>query len=207
MARKAKWENFSIEEIKQIVKESNSNREVARKLGYAMDGGGSMTAILSMYKKLGLDTSHFKGQGWNKGCYAYETFVANTPKKNGASIRTPLEALRGKKCECCGLSEWQNKPLQLEVHHIDGNHHNNALDNLKLLCPNCHSQTDNFRNKTPKPQPIITDEEFVETLKNSKNIRQALICLGLSARGANYERAYNLIHMYNITHLIKKSGE
>lgn len=53
-------------------------------------------------------------------------------------------------CECCGISEWHGKPLNMELHHKDGNTNNNNLDNLELLCPNCHSQTDNFRSKNKK---------------------------------------------------------
>jgi len=51
---------------------------------------------------------------------------------------------RGKKCEECGLSEWNGEDLRIEVHHIDGKSKNNRLTNLKLLCPNCHSQTNNY---------------------------------------------------------------
>jgi hypothetical protein len=53
-------------------------------------------------------------------------------------------------CEICNISEWLNKPIPLELHHIDGNRHNHFLGNLKLLCPNCHSQTDTFRAKNKK---------------------------------------------------------
>ena len=51
------------------------------------------------------------------------------------------------KCECCGLTEWLNQPITLELHHKDGNHSNNELDNLELLCPNCHSYTENWRGR------------------------------------------------------------
>jgi ssDNA-binding Zn-finger/Zn-ribbon topoisomerase 1 len=50
-------------------------------------------------------------------------------------------------CEECGISEWNNKPIVLELDHIDGNRNNNILSNLKILCPNCHSQTDTFKGK------------------------------------------------------------
>ena len=60
------------------------------------------------------------------------------------------EGIKENKCECCGISEWNGKSLNLELHHIDGNSHNHLLDNLQLLCPNCHSQTDNFRSKNIK---------------------------------------------------------
>ena len=54
---------------------------------------------------------------------------------------------RGYKCEVCGISEWQGVPISLQLDHIDGNSDNNHKDNLRLLCPNCHSQTDTFGAK------------------------------------------------------------
>lgn len=59
--------------------------------------------------------------------------------------RLILEGIKENKCECCGISEWNGKSLAMELHHIDGNSHNHLLSNLQLLCPNCHSQTNNFR--------------------------------------------------------------
>lgn len=51
-------------------------------------------------------------------------------------------------CENCGLDTyWNGNPINLELHHIDGNRKNNELSNLQLLCPNCHSQTENYRNR------------------------------------------------------------
>ena len=49
------------------------------------------------------------------------------------------DGLKEKKCEICGISTWFNIELPLELHHKDGNHYNNQLDNLQILCPNCHS--------------------------------------------------------------------
>ncbi len=50
-------------------------------------------------------------------------------------------------CEKCNISDWNGKELIFELHHIDGNKNNNVKNNLQILCPNCHSQTDTFRNK------------------------------------------------------------
>lgn len=78
------------------------------------------------------------------------------------STKQHLIETRGYKCEECGISEWNNKHISLDLDHIDGNFNDNGLHNVRLLCPNCHSQTDTFkvRNKgkgrgkveyTPKP--------------------------------------------------------
>ncbi len=56
------------------------------------------------------------------------------------------ENIKKNKCEKCGISNWNNNPISLELHHIDDNHHNNDFSNLQILCPNCHSQTPNFRS-------------------------------------------------------------
>ena len=53
-------------------------------------------------------------------------------------------------CECCGISEWNGKPISCQLHHIDGNPQNNTLENLQILCPNCHTQTDNYGSKNAR---------------------------------------------------------
>lgn len=199
MSNKANWRNFSLDEISDIVKSSYSNREVARKLGYAVDGGSTMASLKKMYQELDLDISHFKGQGWNKENYNYDTFTNGTKKKKGKSTTQPLIALRGRRCECCGLTEWMGRAINLEVHHKDGNRSNNDLDNLQLLCPNCHSYTPTFRRKNQKC--TIPEEDFVQALQESRSIRQALILLDLTPAGENYVRAYELIERYDIKHL------
>lgn len=54
------------------------------------------------------------------------------------------------KCESCGLCEWQGKPLTLELDHIDGDNTNHRLSNLRLMCPNCHSQTETYKSKNKR---------------------------------------------------------
>ena len=60
------------------------------------------------------------------------------------------EGLLENECAICGIKEWNNKQLNLELDHIDGNRVNHELKNLRLLCPNCHSQTDTYRSKNKK---------------------------------------------------------
>jgi len=65
--------------------------------------------------------------------------------KNNKSRKWRLVLERGNRCDCCLNTSWMGKPINLEVHHIDGNRHNNTKPNISLLCLNCHSQTSNFR--------------------------------------------------------------
>ncbi len=54
------------------------------------------------------------------------------------------------KCSCCGINEYMGKRIGLELDHIDGDNSNHSLNNLRALCPNCHSQTDTYRSKKLK---------------------------------------------------------
>lgn len=103
------------------------------------------------------------------------------------------------KCNKCGIKDWNNKNITLEIEHKDGNSWNNKENNLELLCPNCHSQTLTFRKKginVPKKQ--ITDNEILEQLKNCTNINQVLINLKLSNSGGNYKRVHKIIKLHNL---------
>lgn len=63
------------------------------------------------------------------------------------TLRKVLTETKGYNCQCCGISEHMGKPLTLQVDHVDGDAGNNMPDNLRLICPNCHSQTDTFGAK------------------------------------------------------------
>ena len=206
MGKQARWKEFSKEELSQIVAESSSFAQVAEKLGYVKRGGGTIESIHKMCEYYNFNTSHFLGQASNKGKFDYNRFQNGNAIKSSNMVDA-IVALRGHKCEKCGLEVWLDQPITLEVHHKDGNHLNNELDNLQLLCPNCHSYTENWRGKNIKSElqkkEIVSDEILVESLRTHTSVRQALIAVGLSGAGGNYDRAYNLIHQYNITHLIK----
>jgi hypothetical protein len=73
-----------------------------------------------------------------------------TKRRRGReNIRRRLiaEGIKAPQCEECGISEWRERPLSLELHHRNGEKHDNRLENLALLCPNCHSQTDSWGGK------------------------------------------------------------
>ena len=127
-----KWEKFSDQELQQIIKNSRSIREVAIKLGYSPDGGGSITIIKDMLETKKFDISHFVGQGWNKNNFDYSRFQMGKVIKITAALPA-IVALRGHRCECCQNTIWNNQLIPLEIHHLDGNHLNNELSCKKIL--------------------------------------------------------------------------
>jgi hypothetical protein len=60
------------------------------------------------------------------------------------------EGLKENKCDICGITEWNNKELSMQLDHIDGDSHNHKFDNLRMVCPNCHSQTHTYCGKNKK---------------------------------------------------------
>lgn len=147
---------YSEKELREAVKTSTSIRQVLEKLNIVPAGGNYQTTNRRI-EKLNIDTKHFTGQAWNKGKvigpkrdikeYLSNEFPILSHKLKGRLI---AEGLKQHKCECCGISEWNGNPAPIELDHINGNHHDNRLENLRILCPNCHAQTDTYRGKNKK---------------------------------------------------------
>lgn len=147
---------YSEKELCEAVKTSTSIRQVLEKLNIVPAGGNYQTTNRRI-EKLNIDTSHFTGQAWNRGKvigpkrpigeYLKENSVVQSFKLKSRLI---TEGLKEHKCECCGITEWNGKPAPIELDHINGNHHDNRLENLRILCPNCHAQTDTYRGKNKK---------------------------------------------------------
>jgi len=137
---------------------------------------------------------------WNKGKlkYAHEEIFQLNGKGSHLVKRLFMTTVEYK-CACCSLSEWDNKPITLELDHINGNHSDNRIENLRLICPNCHSQTPSYRNKANLGMRKVSDEMIISALANSENIRQVLLKVGLLDHGQNYNRVNRVMTKYNIT--------
>ena len=156
--------------LKPYVAASTSFSEVVRKLG-RNPHGGSLAYIRSVIVKYNLDTSHFTGTGWQTGKTsrfrkpASKILVRRSKhsiRLKGAILRRALlEIGRPYKCEKCDNDgEWQGEVLLLPVDHLNGDWTDNTPENLRFLCPNCHSQTENFGAKaTAAKNQVIAYKE------------------------------------------------
>jgi hypothetical protein len=150
---------YTDQQFIEAVETSLSYRQVLSKLGLK-EAGGNYSVMKQRIKRMGLDTSHMTGQGHLKGKThewtkkPIETLLVDDREHSYPSYklknRLLSEGLKQHKCECCGITEWNGKPAPIELDHINGNHHDNRLENLRILCPNCHAQTDTYRGKNKK---------------------------------------------------------
>lgn len=102
-------------------------------------------------------------------------------------------------CNRCKMDTWLNEPIPLEVEHKNGDHSDNRRENVEALCPNCHSLTSTWRGRNKKTVPKkVTDEQVVKAFLETGNIRQALLQLGLAAKGGNYGRVKRALTQWGI---------
>lgn len=190
----AKFKQIPLQELKEIVLKCTSFSEVMRQLGYK-SFASQQPALKQYLEKNNIDYSHFKGHAWNKN--EIPLFGDNDfGIVNKRSIREVLLKERPYQCENCGLTNWLGKPIILQVHHIDGNSNHNTRNNLMLLCPNCHSQTENWCNKNVNRHTNIDDETFLKALKDTTSICEACRLLGITPNQNAYIRAHNLLKNY-----------
>jgi len=145
---------YTDEQFIEAVKTSTSIRQVLSKLNLKQ-AGGNYEVAQKRIKTLNLDDSHFTGQAHLRGkTHDYtkkpiEYYLTENSYHQSHKFKKRLiaEGLIQHKCECCGITEWNGKPAPIELDHIDGNRYNNRLENLRLLCPNCHAQTPPYRGR------------------------------------------------------------
>lgn len=135
-------QTWTIESLTKACRESTSISQVLKKLNLR-PAGGNYDHIKKIISRENVDISHFTGKGWSNGKQLKEW----SSYARATNAKDHLINEKGHQCECCNNHSWLEHPIQLEIHHKDGNRLNNEISNLQLLCPNCHAMTDNWRGK------------------------------------------------------------
>lgn len=183
----------SDEKFVQLIKNSSNIAEVLFKLGYTVKGNSwGYSQIKQRMTDLNLDFGQFKG----KNPMYKKTQIGSIPKEkllreNCKHQRNVLRryiisnCLIPYKCEICGLTKWNDKTLSLELDHINGINNDNRLENLRFLCPNCHSQTCTYGSRNSKITETkyeISDElrnKIIEMYDKYQNIKTVSSILGI----------------------------
>ena len=146
----------TVDELKKIVEESETLSEVMKKLGYSGNRGNSIKGLKEYLDKVGIDYSKFSVKRLSmfshpkvdlENILVEDCKYTNMYRLKERLLRT---GLLGNECSICGLKEWMGKEIVLQLDHINGNNRDNRIENLRLLCPNCHSQTETFCGKKKK---------------------------------------------------------
>lgn len=157
MGKQASWTD---EDLVIAVKKAYSYRSVIKMLGL-VPAGGNYVQVQYAIRRLNLDTVHFKGMGWNKGTKyilphirsKLEDLLVEGSTCQSYKLKKRLfeSGIKLPKCEICG---WAKKSLDgripVELDHMNGNRNDNRIENLRILCPNCHSLQPTHRGKNKK---------------------------------------------------------
>ncbi|MEV0411107.1 HNH endonuclease signature motif containing protein [Streptomyces sp. NPDC050448] len=150
---------FPREEITRAVTESHSMAGVMRSLGHHEFGGAARAKARRSIEEYGISTEHFTGQGHTAGRPSptrrsaediLQRLEIGSGREKTAVLRRALDDLGVPHvCDECGIGDtWRGKRLVLEIDHINGDRLDNRHDNLRYLCPSCHSQTGTFAKRS-----------------------------------------------------------
>ena len=145
---------YSDEDVARAVADAVSIADALRRLGRVPEGG-NYRVLHRQIRRLGLDTSHFLGRAWSRGqrrpvskksleAVLVEGSECQSNRLNHRLIRAGIKKAA---CERWRRTLWNGEPIPLELDHINGRADDNRLENLRLLCPNCHAQTPTYRGR------------------------------------------------------------
>jgi hypothetical protein len=154
-----KTKRWTDDQLSSAIEGSNSYRSVLILLGL-VPAGGNYEQVKKRAKELGFSTEHFTGRGWNKGkkyslksAVPVQELLIENGNVQSFKLKNKLfiAGLKKPKCEICG---WCQKSIDgripVELDHINGNRYDNRIENLRILCPNCHSLQSTHRGKNKK---------------------------------------------------------
>lgn len=141
--------DWSKNRLEEAVKGSASYSEILDFLGIPKRGG-NLNTLKFKINEYNIDTKHLTHEKRiNKGgSIPIDDYFVGSRYITSSKLKYKLFScgMKEERCEMCGINEWNGKKIVLQLHHINGNHSDNSLDNLQILCPNCHSQTETYCN-------------------------------------------------------------
>ena len=150
--RQAPRFSCSDDDVRAAFAEARSMADLLRRVGL-VPRGANYRGMRRRLTQLGLDPSTLQGKSWSKGIPLQRTplselLVRGRRCQGPLLIERLLEAgIFERSCEGCELPGWLGEPIPLELDHINGDHDDNRIENIRLLCPNCHAQTDTYRGR------------------------------------------------------------
>ena len=148
------------DEFISVINNSSCYTDVLKKCGYEAYGSSQYNMIIKeRMLKLGLSFKKENENYYNNKSIPLNNILVKNSNYNRTHLKERLikSGIKEYKCECCGISEWQGKTIALELHHINGINNDNRLENLQILCPNCHSQTITFSSRKGEIKKEIID--------------------------------------------------
>ena len=159
------------------------------------NSNGHKEAYKKGRRKVGWTDTHRQKSIETKKKNALDVFLSGEYNASNHAIKERLKDLGIKQC-CseCGIDAWNGKKIPLELDHVNGDSKDNSIENLRLLCPNCHSLTDTWRGKNINTgKTKVSDDDILTAYAKTANIRQTLLEVGLAPKGGNYARVKKLI--------------
>lgn len=159
-----KINQFSKEQIQDVVNNNSNWMAIMNVFGYK--SCTNVPYIKTKLEKLNIDFSNVDPK-YASACARIpleEILVLNSTYGSMSRLKVRIQKELGWEHECsiCKLREWNSKPIPLEIDHINGEHYDNRIDNLRFICPNCHAQTDTYKGKNMKVHKIRKSNEIIK---------------------------------------------
>lgn len=164
--------DWNKDQLKENIKISKSYSEVLKRLDIPIQGN-NISTLKRKILEYNLDISHFTFSNYSKNINKYISvtqYLTTNSNIKSSKLKSKLikEGLKQNKCERCGIDNWMGEPIICQLHHINGNNRDNRIENLQMLCPNCHSQTDNYCGNANKKKHYYCKDCGKEINRKSK---------------------------------------